>query len=134
MSYDRNLKIQFRAVPFTNSTLVLEWRVDPNQNLSYIDEYKFLWLFKRTRTKHYDTDWHEPIRFLNHSTAKYYEKDYYLNWHHFFIENQKELDWYKDQFKTVGEFYDYQQKINDKEIKEWEIDRSNYLANHKTLY
>jgi hypothetical protein len=109
--YNSNFKVQFRAVPFTRSSLILELRLDPNQDLSYIEEYKFLGLFKRKRIKYYDTDWHAPIRFVNHPTAKYYDKNDDSHWLHFFIKNQKELDWYKNNFKTIGEFYNYQQNF-----------------------
>ena len=41
----KNLKIQFRAVSFAKSSHVLEYRVDPNQDLTYKKTVGF-WIFK----------------------------------------------------------------------------------------
>jgi hypothetical protein len=134
MSYNNaDLKIQFRAVPYTSDSHVLEWRVNPEQDLTYYTYHKFL--FFRWRKKHqYDTEWHQPRRFCNHSTARYYDENDYANWFPYWIENQCGLDWYKNNFKTLGEFFKYQDEDIAIEKDKWRLERANYLANHKIFY
>lgn len=131
--YDRKLKIQFRAVPYTSDSLVLEWRINPNQDLTYYTEHH-LWFIHWKRKHKYDTDWHQPIRFFNHLTAHYYDEDDRFNWFPYWIKDQNNLNWYKNNFKTVGEFFDYQQKDIAESKEKWRINRQNYLANHKIIY
>ena len=45
----KDLKIQFRAVSYAKTNHVLEYRVDPNQDLTYEKTYGF-WIFKCSTT------------------------------------------------------------------------------------
>lgn len=133
MNYE-NLKIQFRAVPYASDNHVLEWRINPEQDITYIKEIKILGLFRINIKHKYNTDWHKLKRFFNHSTSYLYAEDDSINWFPFWIENQKDLDWYKNNFNTVGEFIKYQQEISDKDKNEWITARINYLERNKILY
>ena len=54
MVYRENLKIQFRAVAYGHSNHVLEYRIDPNQDLTYEKTYGF-WIFKFTIKRKFST-------------------------------------------------------------------------------
>ena len=129
----KNLKIQFRAVSFAKSNHVLEYRVYPKQDLTYKKTVGF-WIFKFSFKRKYSTKWHRPEHYWNHCTAKYYDEDEWHNWCPYFIENQQELDWYKNKFKTIGDFLKYHNEYSNKEYEKWKVDRENYLASKKTLY
>lgn len=38
-----NLKIEFRAVPYAHEEKVLEYRISPEQDLTYYVEVSYLW-------------------------------------------------------------------------------------------
>lgn len=130
----KDFKIQFRAVPYASDTHVLEYRVDPDQDLTYEKEIKILGLFKKTVKRKYSTNWIQPRYFMNHSTAYLYTKGDSFNWMPFFIHNQKELEEYKNTYKTIGEFAAYQYEVTNKNIKEWEPEREEYLNRNRILY
>ena len=50
----KDLKIQFRAVSFAKSKRVLEYRVDPNQDLTY-EKTNGFWIFKFSVKRKYST-------------------------------------------------------------------------------
>lgn len=129
----KNLKIQFRAVAYTKSSHVLEYRVDPNQDLTYEKTYGF-WIFKFSIKRKYSTKWIQLRHYWNHCTAKYYTEDDHSNYGPYFIHNQKELDWYKNNFKTIGEFLEYHNDYSNKEYEAWKIDRANFLKEQETMY
>ena len=134
MKYD-DLKIQFRAVSYAKTNHVLEYRVDPNQDLRYFKEYKWFWgLIKWGTIAKYSTEWIQPKHYWNHCTAKYNTEDSWNNWGPYFIENQKELDWYKNNFKTIGEFLKYHNDYSNKEYEDWKIDRANYFKEQAPMY
>lgn len=41
--YNRNLKIEFRAVPYSSTSHVLEFLISPNQDLNFEVEKSFFW-------------------------------------------------------------------------------------------
>lgn len=130
-----DLKIQFRAVCFHYDYHVLEYRIDPEQDLRYYKEHKWFWgLIKFGTVAKYSTKWIQPIHYWNNCTAKYYSEDNWNNWGHYFIKSQKDLDWYKNNFKTIGEFMEYHNDYSNKEYAEWKIDRENYLKSKETIY
>lgn len=131
----KDLKIQFRAVHFTGESHVLEYRVHPNQDLRYFKEYKWFWgLITFGTIKRYSTKWIQPEHYWNHCTAKYYDENDWNNWGPYFIENQKSLDWYKNNFKTIGEFLKYHNDYSNKEYEKWKIERTNYLKEQESMY
>ena len=129
----KDLKIQFRAVSYAKTNHVLEYRVDPNQDLTYEKTYGF-WIFKFSVKRKYSTKWCQPEHYWNHCTAKYYTEDSWDNWGPYFIENQKSLDWYKNNFKTIGEFLKYHNDYSNKEYEAWKIERANFLKEQETMY
>ena len=44
------------------------------------------------------------------------------------------LNLYKNNFKTLGEFFKYQDEDIAIEKDKWRLERANYLANHKIFY
>ena len=59
MKYLPHLKIEFCAVPYS-SEHVLQYRISPDQDLSYEEEKNILGLFKIKLKKKFKTDWHQP--------------------------------------------------------------------------
>jgi len=133
MNYN-DLKIQFRAVPYASDAHVLEYRVDPDQDITYEKKIKIFGLFKKTVKRKYSTNWIQPRYFMNHGTAYLYTKGDSFNWMPFFIHGQKELDWYKAEFKTMCEFEAYKNEVTNKNIKEWEVEREEYLSRNRIMY
>ena len=128
--YNNDLKIEFRAVPYSTSH-VLEYRISPDQDLSFETEESFLGI-KYKRKRKYQTNWHQPLIFLNYPGA-YHETadDCYSP---IFIRKKKDLEEFKIKFKTIGEFRDWQDKEIKRERNEWQIERTNYLEEHKDWY
>ena len=126
--YKDNLKIEFRAVPFSTSH-VLEYRISPNQDLNYEKEYSIFGI-KFKLNKKFSTDWHQPFYFNNHITAYLYNKDDSTNYLPLFIDSRHELETFKLKFKTIGEFFSYYDEKEKHEIEEWTIERNNYLSNN----
>ena len=133
MSY-ADLKIEFRAVVYTNSVHVLEYRVDPNQDLKYDEEKNIFGLFKITRHKKYNTSWHQPIYFFDGSLSEQYSEDDPNHFHPLFIRDKKDLVWYKSNFKTIGDFFKYIRKLESENLDTYRIKRKKYLEAHTTWY
>ena len=131
----KDLKIQFRAVPYSKSNHILEYRVYPEQDLRYYKEHKWFWgLIKFGTVAKYSTKWIQPEHYWNHCTAMYYTEDSWDNWGPYFIKNQEELDWYKNNFKTIGEFLKCHNDYSNEEYEAWKIARANYLKEQETMY
>lgn len=126
--YQKDLKIEFRAIPF-GAIHVLEYRVSPNQNLTYEKEINVFGLFKIKLKRKYETNWHQPCIFVNWPGSERYSKESGEQYLHIFIYNKKELKEYQSKFKTIGEFYDYIDKEEAKEEAEWQKARNEYLDN-----
>ena len=60
-----DLKIEFRAVPYASGSRVLEYRISPEQDLTYYVEKSYLWGLIKFKSKcKYDTGW-KRISVLN---------------------------------------------------------------------
>lgn len=128
--YNDNLKIEFRAVPYSTSH-VLEYRISPDQDLNFEVEKSFLGI-KYKKKKKYSTCWHQPRIFVNYPGAcHHYEEDCYLP---IFIQDKKDLENFKLKYKTIGEFFTWKDKEENREKDEWQIERINYLEEHKEWY
>ena len=121
----RDLQIEFRAVPYSTISHALEYRILPDQDRTYYKELSILGLFKIKVKKQYSTNWVQPLRFLNYPSAYQYPKD--ENYMPFIIRCPYEFSMFKTSFKTYGEFEDYINQIDAKEIAEWEAERNEYL-------
>lgn len=125
MVYRKNLKIEFRAVPYTSSSHVLEYRISPEQDITYKKEYS-IFGFKFYLNRKFDTCWKQPIWFCNYSWDKFFTEESRC-WTPIFINSKQHLREYKIKYKTIGEFYDYLKEHDDKEKQAWEIHRQKYL-------
>lgn len=130
MKYREDLKIEFKAEIFGSSGIyhVLMYRISPDQDLTYIEERSFLG-FKYKVKKKFDTSWYKACQYLNYPSSDQYDKPQ-TNW--VLMDNQKEFEEWKTSCKTMGEFFDRLNKINEKEIEEWKRDREKYLNKCKT--
>lgn len=134
-----NLKIQLRAVPYANESRVLEYRIDPNQNITYEKEPTnfFERILKKIGFKFirkYNTKWERPSVFSNPLTMAYYEFYDEFNWGPIWCDNQDSLNYYKRMFKTYKDICDYITEVNIKGHERWEKERAEYLNKRKVLY
>lgn len=128
MKYRNDLKIEFKAELYgsTGRYRVLMYRISPDQDLTYIEERSFLG-FKYKVKKKFDTSWHEAYQYLNFPSACQYNEP---QTNPILMDDQKEFEEWK-QYKTMGEFFNRLDKINEKEINEWKLDREKYLNERK---
>lgn len=134
-----NLKIQLRAVPFASYSRALEYRIDPEQELTYEKEPSnfFERILKKLGFKlirKYSTDWKQPRQFSNPLTMELYDFSDDFNWGPIWCDNQDSLDYYKRMFKTYKDLQDYLAQVNEKGYENWKKARTEYLNKHKTLY
>lgn len=128
--YQNNLKIEFRAIPYS-TTHALEYRISPDQDLEFEVEKSFLG-FKYKKKNKYKTNWHQVEHFVNYLGAcRYDESECYLP---IFVHNKKEFEEFKNNYKTIGEFFAWLDKENERERKEWEIERAIYLSTNNNWY
>lgn len=127
-----NLKIDLRAVLYSDSSHVLEYRINPNQDLRYYKEHKWLWGLIKFRTVHkYSTKWIQPVRFFNGVTSYLYnENDGFNNDHPIFIHSKNELENMKYKLQTYGQFLDWYWKEDRKQRDEYWKERNAYLKQH----
>lgn len=129
-----NLKIQFRAVPYAHESKALEYRISPNQDLTYYEDVRYLWgLIKFRRKREYDTNWTSIRIFVCNLTSHYYDVDDEWNYMPIWCNTQNTLNWYKRTFDTFGAFERY---ISDKEKREMEkywVKRNKYLEEGKKI-
>ena len=115
----QDLKIQFRSVkwvPYSGSR-VIEYRVDPEQNISYTKPVKWLFgLFTTTKTFTYNTFWVQPQ--VKSFFKSFHRLDDMPVWTSETEERYHPLKWFKDNFKTIGEFEDWLDKCNNQANKE----------------
>ena len=129
--YNRNLKIEFRAVPYSSTSHVLEFRISPNQDLNFEVEKSFFGIKYKKKNK-YNTSWRQPTIFLNYPSAYLYgEEDCYLP---IFVRTRKDLENFKSKYKTIGEFFDWIDRENKREKNEWQTEQANYAKEHTDWY
>lgn len=130
MKYRADLKIEFKAVPHGLSGIyhVLMYRISPDQDLTYTEEHSFLG-FKYNVKKKFDTSWYKAYQYFNYPGACEYNIP---QTNPVLMNNQEEFEEWKTSCKTMGEFFDRLDKINEKEIDEWKQDREKYLNKCKT--
>jgi hypothetical protein len=127
--YSDDLKIEFKAEIYGSSGRyhVLMYRISPNQDLTYTEERSFLG-FKYKVKKKFDTSWHTAHQYLNYPGSSKYDNP---QKNPVLMEDQKEFEKWKTSCKTIGEFFARLDKINEREINEWKLDREKYLNNRK---
>ena len=129
MSNIKDLKIEFRAVPYS-SNHVLEYRISPDQDLTYETEVS-IFGFKFKRTKKYKTNWRQPHLLTNYPSAYLYSKESGEPYLPIFIKVKEDLEYYKKKYKTYESFINYMDDYESKEEAKWKKDREEYLENHK---
>lgn len=125
-AYNKGLKIEFRAVPYSTSH-VLEYRISPNQDLTYETEVNIFGLFKIKLKRKYKTNWHQPCTLVNYPSAYLYSKESGEPYLPMFIRDKNEFKKIQSSFNTIGEFFDYVNKEEAKEEAKWQKARNEYL-------
>ena len=126
MKYSPNLKIEFRAVPYSTGH-VLEYRISPNQDLTYETDINIFGLFKIKFKRKYKTNWHRPCIFVNWPGSERYSKDSEEPYLPMFVRDKDEFRKIQSTFKTIGDFFDYVNKEEAKAEAEWQKARNEYL-------
>ena len=139
MSKKDNLKIQLRAVCYGSRSHVLEYRIDPNQDITYeeVPNSFFGRLLKKigwSFIKVFDTSWHQPQVFLNSLIMEEndFEDDY--NWGPIWCDSKTTLEFFKGKFKTYGDLREYLEKDYNESYKKWKVERDKYLKDRETIY
>lgn len=130
-----SLKIEFRAVPYADESHVLEYRVSPEQDLTYYAEVSYLWgLIKFKRKKKYSTKWKQVQEFRCSLTSHYYDDDEWLNYMPIWCDSPGTLNWFKRTFQTLGAFEKYiVEREKPEREKHWKK-RQKYLEDRKKIY
>ena len=126
-----NLLIEFRAVPYASDYHVLEYRINPNQDLTYLKKFKILGISLKIKSR-YRPMWTEAERFMNGLTS--YQYDVYDDIHimPIFIHTKDELEFYKRRYRTIGEFMKTELlQYSEKQFREYQEDRDRYINNMK---
>lgn len=126
MIYRNDLKIEFKAVPYGSTYHRLMYRISPDQDLTYYKEYSVLGI-KFRRKKKFDTSWQEGWQYLTWSASCGCEDEPTTNP---ILFNKKSTFEEWKLCKTMGEYFEKLNKINEKEIIKWKEYRKSYL-NHK---
>lgn len=130
-----SLKIEFRAVPYADEAHVLEYRISPEQDLTYYAEVFYLWgLIKFKRKKKYSTEWVRVLEFCCGLTSHYYDVDKWLNYMPIWCNSQDTLNWFKRTFQTFGAFEKYIVERERPELEKYWIKRNKYLEDRKKIY
>ena len=128
MKYRDDLKIELRAILYDKNHHVLQWRIDPNQNLEYTTNN----FFGATVTKKYDTDWHQPKIFKFNSlldSPHYSENDYYK---YILFNEKEEFEQYKKHYKTYKELFDHFAECEEWNKKRYKEAHNRYLEKIST--
>lgn len=129
------LKIEFRAVPYAMDSHVLEYRISPEQDLTYYKTISLFWDKVKFKIKRkYSTSWCRLEPFNCFAISEYYDINYYIHYCPIFCRTKEELNWYKENFDTIGKFENYIKNAEQIEINEYKIRRQQYLENRKTFY
>lgn len=129
-----NLKIEFRAVPYVREGKVLEYRISPEQDLTYYDDVNLLWgLIRFKRKKKYSTKWKQIQEFRCGLTSHHYHVDDWLNYMPIWCNNQETLNWYKRTFETFGAFERYLTGREKVEYEKYWDKRTKYLEDSKKI-
>ena len=129
-----DLKIEFRAVPYALERRVLEYRISPEQDLTYYIEKSYLWGLIKFKCKcKYNTGWKRVSIFQCCLTSHYYNINKWLNYMPIFCDNQETLNWFKIKFKTYGAFDRYIVEKEKPEIEEYWKKRHKYIEDRKKI-
>ena len=129
-----DLKIEFRAVPYALERRVLEYRISPEQDLTYYVEKSYLWgLIKFKCKRKYNTSWKRISIFKCGLTSHYYDINKRFHYMPIFCNNQETLNWFKRTFETYGAFERYVVEREKPEIEKYWRMRNKYLEHRKKI-
>ena len=130
----KDLKIQFRGIHYTGKSHVLQYRIDPDdERNTYIKTKKYLFgLIKRDVPMSYPCNWITVNIFNGHCDDE--DEGYYLNYGPIWINSQKDVNFYKDRFKTIGQFEDYIKNTAEKNYETYKTNRAAYLKKIQPIY
>ena len=100
-----DLKIELRAIPVTEKAWTLEYRLSPDQDLSYEVEHNWLWGLIKFKTKHkYLVMWEEVTYVYYHGHSYMYD----INSNNHIklpvsCKTKEEFEAYKEKCKTFGD-------------------------------
>ena len=124
----KDLNIEFRAVPYTSFSHVLEYRFSPNQDLRYHKKHCWLWgLIKFITISKYSTDWKKLCIFRNYNTTYQRAENDPDNYAPIFIHSKEEFEEFKHNYKTYGDFMKWYSAEEQKERAEYRKVRKTYL-------
>ena len=129
-----DLKIQFRGIHYTGKSHVLQYRIDPDdERNTYIKTKKYLFgLIKLDVLMSYPCKWITVNIFKgNYDKADEYS---YLNYGPIWVNSKKDVNLYRDRFKTIGQFEDYIKNKKAKNYEKYKANREAYLKNIKQIY
>lgn len=132
MKYRNDLKIEFKAESYGSLGRyhVLMFRISPNQPLTYTEERSFLGFKYKVKNK-FETSWYKAYQYLTCKGDGRYDKP---QTNPVLMKTREEFKEWKSSCKTMGDFFERLDKINEKEINKWERDRENYLNESKTWF
>ena len=129
-----NLRIEFRAVPYGHEGRILEYRISPDQDLTYHTSESCLFgLVKFKRKRKHDTGWKMVQEFRCGITGHYYSLDHWINHMPIWCEDQETLNWYKRTFETVGAFKKYIAEREKGEYEKYWTNREKYIDSRKKI-
>ena len=124
-NYRKDLKVELKATQFFGSTHQLMYRISPDQDLTYYKEYSFLGIKFKIKRK-FSTKWYKAYKYLNHPSAYLYSEKPV---NPVLFHNIKEFLEWKNECKTIGDFFNKLDAIDKKELAAWKRDREKYLEN-----
>lgn len=135
MTDKNDLKIEFRAVPYTDNYHALQYRISPDQDLEYVKEVSWLWgLIKFKYKTTYSTKWRSFELFHNHCSSYLYNVDDIFNWMPILIKGQQELNFYKHEYRTWGQWTRWVDQRHKREMKNYKVEREKYLKRKSTTF
>lgn len=129
-----SLKIEFRAVPYAEVSHVLEYRISPEQDITYYKEKRLFGIFKYRRKCKYNTSWRKIRVFECCLTSHYYDVNHWINSMPIWCNHQKTLNWFKSTFQTLGAFEKYLVEREKPELEKYWKKREKYLEDSKKIY
>lgn len=124
-----NLLIEFRAVPYVSNYHVLEYRINPNQDLTYLKKFKILGIPFKIKSR-YIPIWTKAERFMNGVIS--YQYDAYDDVHimPIFISTKNGLEYYKRRYRTMGEFMRVELlQYSEEQFRKYQESRDRYISN-----
>lgn len=130
----KNLRIQFRGIQYGGHSHALQYRIDPSDNHNgYIETKKYLFgLIKRDILKTYNCNWITCRIFTGY--LDFADEHNELNYGPIWISNKDDVKFYKDRFKTIGQFEEYLDNKSSENYKRYKINRDAYLKRMQPIY